>query len=187
MATKGEITTTEPLRTAEEIQMMLDKMGQGRDRLWFLLGINSALRVSDLVKIKVSDFDFTKDVLQVREQKTKKIKTTQLNHKLSQLFKHYLEGRKGDEWVFRSRQKKTHLSTNRVREIIRDAGEACGLRHISTHTMRKTFGYQAWKAGKPFPLIMAAFNHVDPKVTMRYLCIEQDEVNNMTKTMELGF
>lgn len=189
MAKKGQVTTTEPLRTKEEIQGMINAITPGRNRLMFLLGINSALRVSDLVKMRVDDFDFTKDTFRVREKKTSKIKTCQLCPQLAHMIHDYVVGRnlKDSDWVFRSRQLGGHISTTRVREIITDAAKVCGIKHVSTHTMRKTFGYQAYKAGKPFAAIMAAFNHSDPKVTMRYLCIDEDEVNAMTSSMSIGF
>jgi integrase len=185
MAKKGEITTTEPLRTKEQIDNMMNAIPAGRDRMLFLIGINSALRVSDLVKLRVSDFDFSEGRIIVREQKTGKAKNHLLHPLVAEKLHQFILNRGLKDYIFCS-QKGGHISTQRVRYIITKAAEVCGYKHISTHTMRKTFGYQAWKAKQPFPLIMAAFNHVDPKVTKRYLGIQQDDLDGMTSSLHFG-
>jgi len=49
-----------------------------------------------------------------------------------------------------------------------------------THTLRKTFGHiQRVQYGVGFELLCRRFNHSNPAVTMRYLGIEDKEVNNI--------
>lgn len=180
---KGKTLTTQPLRTGEQIRDMINKLTPGRNRVMFILGIHSALRISDLVSLKCSDFD--NGFMLIREKKTGKIKPFRLHPEVAKIVEDYIASfpRK---WLFQSRQGDNHLSTGMARKIIKDAAEACGLKHISTHSMRKTFGYQAWKENEAqLPVIMKVLNHSDLKVTQRYLGIDQDVVCDMTSKMDL--
>lgn len=60
------------IRKIEEIKAILKEHGT-RDLLLFTMGINTALRVSDLLKLKVSNVK-GKTHLEVKEQKTGKLK-----------------------------------------------------------------------------------------------------------------
>ena len=64
--------------------------------------------------------------------------------------------------------------------IVKEAAQAVGLeRHISCHSLRKTFGYYAWQQGIPPALLMNIYNHSSYQITKRYLGIEQDDKDNV--------
>jgi integrase len=127
-----------------------------RDICLFSLGINSGLRVSDLLKLIVGDVVDAAgkpcERIALREQKTGKSKTFPISTTAAKTIKEYLGTRKGcgaDEPLFLSRKSKGHLQRVQAYKIVNDAARAVGITEsIGTHTLRKTFGYWAYKEGK---------------------------------------
>ncbi len=64
----------EPIRDKRKIELVkvILKKNDFRDYMLFLMGINSGLRVSDILKLKVSDVR-GKQYIEVKEQKTDNI------------------------------------------------------------------------------------------------------------------
>ena len=48
---------------------------------------------------------------------------------------------------------------------------------IGTHTLRKTFGYHMYMKTKDVALLQELFNHSSPSVTLRYIGINQDRLD----------
>lgn len=181
MNTKA-IRTTQPIRDIEDIQKMKDVLPSQRDRIMFTLGINTGLRISDLVELKPEDF---KDGhLELREKKTGKIKSLRLSDNVWEQIKDYIDAYP-KKWMFTSRKKGNHISTHQAWVIISTAAKKLGLEHVGTHSMRKTFGYQAWRHGKDLTLIQDALNHSNQRITMRYLGITEDILNKELYGMSL--
>lgn len=69
----------------------------------------------------------------------------------------------------------------RVNRMIKGLCKAIGLQwNYGAHTLRKTWGYHMrMTSGKGFEVIAMRFKHSNPTVTMRYLGIEAEEVDQM--------
>lgn len=90
-------------------------------------------------------------------------------------------------YIFQSRSGNNKpISRNRAFHIIKEAAEELGLEaNISCHSLRKTFGYQAWKQGVPPALLMNIYNHSSLEITKRYLSIDQDDKDRVFLSIKL--
>ena len=80
------------------------------------------------------------------------------------------------------------MPINRVQayRIIKEAAQAAGLdEYVSCHSLRKPFGYFAWKQGVPPAMLMDIYNHSSYKITRRYLCIEQEDKDDVFMNIKL--
>ena len=95
--------------------------------------------------------------------------------------------REKDHFLFTGKRgTEEHLSRSQAFRIIKEAAEYAGLdEHISCHSLRKTFGYHAWKQGTAPALLMSIFNHSAYQITKRYLCIEQDDKDEVFAKIKL--
>ena len=70
--------------------------------------------------------------------------------------------------------------------MIREACKKAGLEEkVGTHTMRKTFGYHHYQQFKDVVLLQKIFNHSSPQITLRYIGVEQDEIDDSYKNFVL--
>ena len=78
------------------------------------------------------------------------------------------------------------LSRYQAYRIVRKAAEAVGIEDvIRCHSLRKTFGYHAWKMGTPPALLMEIYNHSSFQITKHYLGIEQDDKDAVFRDIQL--
>lgn len=165
----------------EEMKEELKKKGT-RDYLLFYTGINTGLRISDLVKLNYNDVrnpdGSMKTHIKIIEQKTKKTKMFPLCNGLLIAMEKYTRTMKQGEYLFKSQKGFNQpITTTQAYRIIVEAGEKIGLTNLGTHTMRKTFGYWHYQQYHDIAILQQIFNHSSPSVTLRYIGIDQDEID----------
>ena len=164
----------------EEMKEELKKRGT-RDYLLFITGLNTGLRVSDIVKLKYDDIRDTngnmKSHITILEQKTKKIKKFPICNDLYIELELYTRRMKKGDYLFKSRASNAPITTTQSYRIIRATANKIGLTEIGTHTMRKTFGYFHYKQYHDVAILQTIFNHSSPSITLRYIGISQDEID----------
>lgn len=165
----------EPIHSVDTIWDIADYLGEQseRNRIMFLFGIYVGIRISDIVLMKVCDVR-DKDRVYIREKKTGKEKSFPINDELRPILNRYIKGRANYEWLFPSRQGDGHIGRGQAYKILNDAGQHFLLDRIGTHTMRKTFGYHFYQQTHDIVQLQKIFNHADFHITMRYIGIEQD-------------
>lgn len=167
----------QPVREKEkidEIKNELKKSGY-RDYLLFVTGINTGLRISDLIKLKVKDVRNNTHVI-ITEQKTGKQKRFLINPNLTAIMNEYIKNLPDEEYIFKSRQGGNKPITRvQAYRIINNAVRKSGVAdQVGTHTLRKTFGYHHYQLYKDIAVLQDIFNHSAPSITLRYIGINDD-------------
>jgi len=156
-----------------------------RNNLLFVMGTNNGLRTGDLLKLKVDDVKGMKvgDTLIIREGKTGKRNILVMNKSIHKSMQIYLEALKpmDDDALFASRKGKRSITIQCVNNMVKKwVGEINLKGNFGAHSLRKTWGYvQRTVYGVGFEILCKRFNHSSPAITMRYLGIEDKEVQNI--------
>jgi site-specific recombinase XerD len=172
----------EALRDIQQINAIKRylKKNSERDYVLFVIGINTGLKISELLSIKVGDLlsqtPGIKDyyVLPPKEGK----REIYLNETVKKVVSHYIQCSTLDreDYLFLSKKTKLPITRQQAYRVIHQAAKNAGITgKIGTNSLRKTFGYHAYKRGVAISLLQKHFNHSSPSETLKYLGISKDE------------
>lgn len=183
----------EPIKSKkdlERIEEFLEKHSK-RNRLIFAFGINTGLRVSDILGLNVEDVE-GKSYVEIKEKKTGKYKRFPLNTKLKTLIKDYLQNERCKSYALSEKEplflgkKHCRLDRSQVYRFLNEACKQLGITaNVGTHTMRKSFGYHFYKQYNDVALLQKILNHSSPAITLRYIGIAQEEIDLSYNNFEL--
>ena len=161
-----------------------------RNYCMFILGINIARRIGDLVNLKIKDIAYLndnniifKEWIEIKEQKTDKWASFQIHPYVQEGLKEYfntLPSLNSDMYIFKSREGENKpITTKRALQVIKDMASACDIKgNIGTHSMRKTKAYHLIKDNPNDPYIVAALshelNHDSIKTTYEYCGFDKE-------------
>lgn len=202
----------DPIKSIEDINRVSEYLiakRRYRDNMLFIVGINFGLRVSDLRVLRFSNlinesFVF-KDSFPVFEKKTrntrkrKKNRYITINNAVIEAVTLYLENTPDvrlSDYMFRSKSNRggnqnEPLTIKSIDRILKGIGNDLGISaKISTHTLRKTFGYHQMlmsnNDSRKLLLLQKIFNHSSPAQTLDYIGITGEEIEEAYRNLNLG-
>ena len=206
----GEHRAT-PIKSLDDINRISEYLiGQERyrDNMLFICGINLGLRVSDLLSLRfcslINDDLSFKDEFPVLEKKTRNTRKVKKNRWLSvndavveavTLYLTHVPS-KLDDYMFRSesgngKNKNQPVSRMTVDRILKEIQSTLGIdAHMSSHSLRKTFGYHQMAMDNNDPrkllILQKMFGHSSATQTMEYIGITDEEITDAYQKLNLG-
>lgn len=202
----------EPIKSISDINKVVDYLIKNkyyRDNMLFIAGINFGLRASDLRKLRFSDVineDYTfKTSFSILEQKTKNTRKHKKNRYISinkavidaiTLFLENTPNVSMSDYMFRSisnhgKNNNEPIEVVSIERMLKRVAKKVGLNiKISTHTLRKTFGYhQMAMSGhdsRKLLVLQKMFGHSSPMQTLDYIGITKEEIEDAYMGLNLG-
>ena len=183
MSLKNSVTTSDYLDFDATLNKAMKIIKTDKKyKIGFLVafGINTGLRISDILKLKVEDLN--NDSISLVEGKTNKKRTIKLNDNVKTAFNLLKERNPNIEgYVFTSNQN-TVYSVQYINRVLKQMFGGKNL-SISSHTCRKSFGRAVFlrnkETDKALLYLSELFNHSSPAITKRYLGIRQEELDDI--------
>ena len=184
------MNTVEAVKSIEDVRYiasMLEKhCGTLYSDIW-IVGVNSALRISDLLSITM--LDALAGVLSIIEGKTGKARTITLNDTAMKIIRKRREENPNHVYLFEvdsNRAKDRPISRFSVAKAFKEVGEMNRVNvKLGTHSMRKTLGWVMHSQGASIERICRLLNHSHPAVTMRYLGLTDADTQAAYSEFEL--
>ncbi|EKN70680.1 site-specific recombinase, phage integrase family protein [Neobacillus bataviensis LMG 21833] len=167
------------IKQINSIKKYLKKQSE-RDYVLFIFGINTGLKITEMLEIKVGDVIENEGRMKNFYLFPHKeiMKEVYLNHKVKQAILHYVQQQQliTEDYLFKSSKTDKPITRQQAYRIIHHAAESVGIEgKIGTNSMRKTFGFHAYKRGIAISLLQKHFNHSTPSETLKYLGISKEE------------
>ena len=188
------MTAMQPVRDKGKLKGLAEywlKRGNLRNYALIILGVCTALRIGDLLRVVWFDvYDERSGAFRthitITEQKTGKQKVIALNKQAVNALRLLYPNRRGAFLFASNRKEDRAISRIQAWRIVRAAAEAIQLIGCyGCHSLRKSFGYHAWKAGVQPVMLMDIFNHSSFEITRRYLGIQQDDRDKVYLNMAI--
>lgn len=187
---KGSSIRVDPIRDPKDIRLIKKILSdRPRDFALFVVGINTNLRASDLLRIRVGDVRYLKsgEYFTLREKKTSKLRSITINKAVHEAIAQLLAtmpAAADTDYLFQSRKKNSAsggmLTVSYLNSLVKSWCREVNLRgNYGAHSLRKTFGYvHRTVFGTDIPTLMEMFNHSTQRQTLAYLGIQPREIND---------
>jgi integrase len=192
----NQSTKVEPIRHRADINRIKSMLSnQPRNLALFTFGINTNLRVSDLIRISIDQVKYIQpgEDFEILEKKTGKCRrltfTRGIHHPIQKLIK-TVKFEIGSPIFFSQRpgrsNRSRYLTVSSINRLVKGWCHQIGLKgNYGGHTLRKTWGYHAYKTGIDLSQLMTCFNHSNQKQTLDYLCIHDSQRQEVCLQVEL--
>ena len=181
-------TTFLPWETYLSLVAKLERDKNYKFCLLLAIGVNTGLRIGDLLKLTVSDV-MNGDTFKIQEGKTRKERNIKINKDLRELLNRvipkYIQVDK-NQLLFLNKYGTKAIDKSYVNVKFKEICKHYKIKvdgNISSHTFRKTLGRRVAEvhnySDQSFLMLSKLFNHSNTTVTRTYLGITEEEIHEL--------
>ena len=192
----GMTTVREPRRlpvilSPEEVARLLDAAPGLKARAALSLAYGAGLRASEVVSLKVTDIDSSRQVIRVQQGKGRKDRYAMLSLDLLELLRAWW--RAGHEqgvmlpggWLFPGQNPVNPLTTRQLRRIFHAAKDAAGIdKPVSLHTLRHCFATHLLEQKVDIRVIQVLLGHKKLETTAHYSQVDSTTLKAVKSPLE---
>lgn len=156
--------------TQNEVQRLFAAIQNEKHSLMIRLMYSAGLRVSELVNLKVQDFEFEKHYGWVRKGKGRKDRLFLIAEKINDELQAHItkEHLQAEDWLFKGR--KGHMHQMSVHQIVKRAAKLTSIKkNVHSHTLRHSFATHLIENGCDIASVQSLLGHSSAQTTMRYI------------------
>ncbi|MFO7793031.1 MAG: tyrosine-type recombinase/integrase [Candidatus Saliniplasma sp.] len=153
----------------DEVKRLLSALKNIKSRAILVLTYSSGLRVSEVVSLKVSDLDFTRDSIIVKGAKGSKDRITLFSDRAQRTLRTYLKAEQPDYWLFPGQKENKHLTARSAQLHFKHSLEKTNIKKdVSIHSLRHSFATHLLENGTDIRYIQKLLGHKSTKTTEIY-------------------
>ena len=141
-----------------------------KHRIILTLAYSAGLRSMELINLKISDIDFERKTIHIRQSKYKKDRMVPLANFMAKGIKKYLAVENPDTWLFNGKEIDGRYSPNGLSWVMREALKKTSIKkHVNLHSLRHSYATHLLEDGINIVTIKLLLGHSNITTTMIYL------------------
>lgn len=145
-----------------------------KHRVLFSVVYDCGLRISEAINLKISDVDFDRKQVHIRQGKCKKDRYVPISDIALRGISRYLDTSNPKEWLFNGKTRGGQISREGVRHALRSALSKAGIKKgACVHTLRHSYATHLIEMGLNIVTLKEQMGHANIQTTMMYLHIAQ--------------
>lgn len=176
------------IKKSEENKNAQQRYLWDRNYMILVLGMNLAFRIEDILQLKVDNFK--NGSIYTREFKTKKEQSFELHPQLAKDISNYINRNEliDGEYLFKSRKGVNKpITRQRSWQVIKQLADEVKVSYpVGCHSLRKYFARQYYETTGDIIGLKEMLNHSSERVTLLYICWDNDDKNQKRKNFYLG-
>lgn len=165
--------------TRNEIKKIIATINNSKHRLIISLAYSSGLRVSEVIKLKVSDIDLSELTLVVRQGKGRKDRISVLSENIVGDLKKIIMAKDINDYVFES-ERGGQLTEATAQKVFYSALKKAGIRKpASFHSLRHSFATHLLENGVDVRYVQELLGHANIRTTQIYTKVTNPMIKNI--------
>jgi len=171
-----------------EIQSILSLSRNLRYKMLYTLIYSSGLRISEVLKLKLSDIDITRMQIHIRSTKNDKDRYSILSEKAIYLLKHYINRYQPVSYLFFVlKDKNKQMPKRHCQQIFKDLARAANIKkNVHVHTLRHSFATHLLEHDTNIFYIMKLLGHSSITSTLIYLHLQNFTTLGLHSPLDLS-
>ncbi len=170
----------------EELNSIFKATKNQKHRLLMQTAYSGGLRISETVRLKITDIDSDRMMIRVEQGKGRKDRYTMLSESLLKGLRTYYKDKHPEKWLFQSQYSGGPLDRATPHKIfIKAVSSASIQKKVSFHTLRHSFATHLLEAGIDLRTIQLLLGHSSISTTAIYLHIARCNINIGSKPLDL--
>lgn len=156
----------------QEIIQILKTPKLLKHRVLFAIIYDCGLRISEVVNLKITDIDYDRRQVHIRQSKHKKDRYVPVSAMTLRGLGAYLSTSRPKEWLFNGKRRGDQMSREGIRHAFRSVIEKTGIKKAACiHTLRHSYATHLLEMGLDIVSVKNQMGHAEIRATMLYLHI----------------
>jgi len=141
-----------------------------KQRIVLTLIYSAGLRGQEVINLKISDIDFERMTIHIRQSKYKKDRIVPLSPTMSIGLKKYLKAENPHVWLFNGKQPESKYSIRGLSWVMRENLKKTSIaKQVNLHSLRHTYATHLLEEGVNIVTLKELLGHAEITTTMIYL------------------
>ena len=172
--------------SAQELERLFATAPPGKHRVVLLSAYGGGLRVSEVVRLKVTDIHSDRMMMRVEQGKGRRDRYTLLSKRLLEELRSYWKTLRPHPWLFPGHHRQRHMTPRMAQKIYTSAVKKASIhRRGGIHTLRHCFATHLMEAGVDIRTIQILMGHRSILTTMRYLQVTRKKLDGTVSPLDL--